>query len=131
MEGCLVITPGNLVERWQDELRQTFGPNFVLLTQEGIAAARGGTPCAERSSLIARLDRPARREGHQAPVWATDWDLVITDQAPKRSTHCLSGEVKATRRYQVERPAGLRLVGPEDGLPHPGRSTRPAPGGCR
>jgi superfamily II DNA or RNA helicase len=106
VERCLVIAPGSLVEQWQDELWQKFGLNFEILTKDMIEAARSGNPFAEKPLLIARLDHLARREDLQAKLEATDWDLVVVDEAHKMSAHYLGGEVKETKRYKLGRLAG-------------------------
>jgi superfamily II DNA or RNA helicase len=71
-----------------------------------IEAARSGNPFAERPLLIARLDHLSRNEDLQAKLQATDWDLVIVDEAHKMSAHYISGEVKETKRYKLGRLAG-------------------------
>jgi SNF2 family DNA or RNA helicase len=106
VERCLVIAPGSLVEQWQDELWEKFGLQFEILTRDMIEAARSGNPFVERPLLIARLDHLARNEDLQAKLAATDWDLVIVDEAHKMSAHRLGGEVRETRRYKLGRLAG-------------------------
>src|ERR1022692_1415599 len=106
IERCMVIAPGSLVEQWQDELWQKFGLHFEILTRDMIEAARSGNPFAERPLLIARLDHLSRNEDVQAKLAATDWDLVIVDEAHKMSAHFLGGEVKETKRYKLGRLAG-------------------------
>ena len=106
VERCLVVAPGSLVEQWQDELWQKFGLNFKILTKDTIEAARSGNPFAECPLLIARLDHLSRREDLQVKLQATDWDLVIIDEAHKLSAHYLGGEVKETKRYKFGRLAG-------------------------
>jgi superfamily II DNA or RNA helicase len=106
VERCLVIAPGSLVEQWQDELWQKFGLNFEILTKEMIEVTRSGNPFDEKHLLIARLDHLARREDLQAKLEASDWDLVIVDEAHKMSAHYFGGEVKETKRYKLGRLAG-------------------------
>jgi superfamily II DNA or RNA helicase len=106
VERCLVVVPGSLVEQWQDELWQRFRLDFEILTRDQIEAARTGNPFAEKSLLIARLDHLARREDLQAKLEASDWDLVVVDEAHKMSAHYLGGEVKETKRYRLGRLLG-------------------------
>jgi superfamily II DNA or RNA helicase len=106
VERCLVIAPGNLVEQWQDELWQKFGLRFQILTKDMIQAALSGNPFGEQPLLITRLDHLSRNEDLQAKLQATDWDLVIVDEAHKMSAHYIGGEVKATKRYKLGRLAG-------------------------
>lgn len=106
VERCLVIAPGSLVEQWQDELWQRFAIDFRILTKEMIEVTRSGNPFAEEPLLIARLDHLARREDLQAKLEASDWDLVIVDEAHKMAAHYFGGEVKETKRYKLGRLAG-------------------------
>ena len=106
VERCLVIAPGSLVEQWQEELWGKFGLSFEILTKDMIEAARSGNPFSERPLLIARLDHLSRNEDLQAKLEATDWDLVVVDEAHKMSAHYLGGEIKETKRYRLGRLAG-------------------------
>jgi SNF2 family DNA or RNA helicase len=106
VERCLVIAPGSLVEQWQDELWKKFALPFEILTKDMIEAARTGNPFGERPLLIARLDHLSRNEDLQAKLAATDWDLVIVDEAHKMAAHYTGGEIKETKRYKLGRLAG-------------------------
>lgn len=106
VERCLVVAPGSLVQQWQDELWQKFGLNFEILTKDMIEAARSGNPFSERPLLVARLDHLSRNDDLQAKLQASDWDLVVVDEAHKMSAHYLGGEVRETKRYKLGRLAG-------------------------
>ena len=106
VERCLVIAPGSLVEQWQDELWQKFSLDFRLLTRDMIEAASSGNPFAEQPLLIARLDHLSRNDDLQAKLRATEWDLVIVDEAHKMSAHYIGGEIRETRRYRLGQLAG-------------------------
>ncbi|MGH7903853.1 MAG: helicase-related protein [Candidatus Dormibacteraceae bacterium] len=108
VERCLVIAPGSLVEQWQDELWQRFHVNFEILTGGMIEASRSGNPLAEKPLLIARLDHLARSEELQAKLEATDWDLIVVDEAHKMSARYDGPDVKPTKRYNLGRLAGSR-----------------------
>ena len=106
VERCLIIAPGSLVEQWQDELWQKFALDFEILTKDMIEAARSGNPFDEQPLLIARLDHLSRNEDLQAKLAATDWDLIVVDEAHKMAAHYLGGETKETKRYKLGRLAG-------------------------
>ena len=101
LQRCLIVSPGNLTEQWQDELWQKFQLPFELLTNDKIEAARTGNALAEIPLVIARLDKLSRDEDLQARLAQTDWDLVVVDEAHKMSASVFGGEVKYTKRYKL------------------------------
>lgn len=101
LDRCLIIAPGSLVEQWQDELFDKFGLSFDIMSRDMIESARTGNPFAERNHLIVRLDQLSRNEDLQTKLEATDWDLIIFDEAHKMSAHLYGDEVKTTLRYRL------------------------------
>jgi superfamily II DNA or RNA helicase len=107
LERCLVVAPGSLVEQWQDELGEKFGLEFDILTRDMIENSRSGNPFEDRSRLIVRLDVLARNEDLQEKLAkATEWDLIICDEAHRMSATYFGGEVKYTKRYQIGQKLG-------------------------
>jgi superfamily II DNA or RNA helicase len=102
LERCLIVAPGNLVEQWQDELKDKFDLTFDIVSREQIEASVTGNPFVERSHLIMRLDMGARSETLQAKLQAApDWDLVVCDEAHRMSASLFGSEVKYTKRYKL------------------------------
>ena len=102
LERCLVVAPGSLVEQWQDELGEKFNLEFDILTNDMIQSSRSGNPFNDRNLLIARLDVLARNEEVQDKLSrATEWDVIISDEAHRMSASYFNGEVKYTKRYQL------------------------------
>jgi superfamily II DNA or RNA helicase len=109
LERCLVIAPGNLVEQWQDELKDKFDLTFDIVSREQIETSVTGNPFVERSRLIMRLDMAARSETLQAKLQAApDWDLVVCDEAHRMAASLFGTEVKYTKRYKLGQLAGGR-----------------------
>jgi superfamily II DNA or RNA helicase len=98
---CLIVCPGSLVDQWQEELSYRFDLPFEILTNDRIEASRTGNVFAELPLMIARLDKLARDEAAQGKLAATDWDLVVCDEAHKLSASFFSGEIKETKRYKL------------------------------
>ena len=96
---CLIVAPGSLVEQWQDELWDKFGLSFELMSRAAVEASRTGNPFTERNLLIARVDQLSRSEELIAKVKASDWDLVIVDEAHKMSAHRYGDELRRTKRF--------------------------------
>lgn len=100
---CLIIAPGSLVEQWQDELDQKFNLQFDILTNEGLQAARTGNWFQEHSLCLCRLDKLSRNPDVQDKLVATDWDLVVVDEAHKMSASYFGSEKKETKRFKLGR----------------------------
>ena len=102
LERCLIVAPGSLVEQWQDELGEKFTLEFDILTREMIEISRSGNPFNDRNRMIARLDMLARDESLQEKLeQATEWDLIVCDEAHRMAATWFGGEVKYTKRYRI------------------------------
>nr|WP_217423116.1 DEAD/DEAH box helicase [Methanocella conradii] len=101
LQRCLIVCPGNLVEQWQDELDRRFQLPFVIMTNEGLESSRTGNWFNENPLAICRLDKLSRNEDIQEKLKATDWDLIICDEAHKMSASYSGGEIHRTKRYKL------------------------------
>ena len=101
LKRCLIVCPGSLVEQWRDELYQRFQLPFEILTRERIESSPTGNPFQEQNLLIGRLDQLSRNEDFQAKLEATDWDVIVCDEAHKMSASFFGDEVRRTKRYQL------------------------------
>ena len=103
LKRCLIVAPGSLVEQWQDELYQKFHLPFEILTNDRMEAAVTGSVFTEINNCICRLDKLARNDDIQKRLEATEWDLIVCDEAHKMSATVWGGEVKYTKRFQLGR----------------------------
>jgi len=101
LKRCLIVSPGSLVEQWQDELDSRFHLPFEIMTNDKLEAARTGNWFHENPLVICRLDKLSRDEGVQAKLEQTDWDLVVCDEAHKLSATYFGNEIKYTKRYRL------------------------------
>lgn len=101
LHRCLIVSPGNLVEQWQDELQRKFHITFDILTNDRLEASTSGNVFAEMPLCIARLDKLSRNEQVRAKLEQTEWDLIVVDEAHKMSATFTGGEIKYTKRYQL------------------------------
>ena len=106
LHRCLIVSPGNLVEQWQDELHRRFHLVFEILTNDRIEASATGNPFLEMPLCIARLDKLSRDERAREKLQQTEWDLGIVDEAHKMSATFFSREVRYTKRYQLGQMLG-------------------------
>lgn len=56
LKRCLIVSPGNLAEQWQDELFRKFGLRFEILTNDRFESAVSGNVFLESNLCIVRLD---------------------------------------------------------------------------
>jgi len=102
----LIVAPGSLVEQWQDELIAKFGIDAELLTPDMATAAADGNPFPRHPLLIARMDQLARSEDLRAHLGASEFDLVVVDEAHRMSARWWGGELRKTRRYELGQELG-------------------------
>jgi SNF2 family DNA or RNA helicase len=103
LKRCMIVTPGNLSEQWQDELFHKFGLRFEILTNDRIEAAVSGNIFSETDFCIVRMDKLSRNDDLQEKLKVTDWDLIVVDEAHKLSATVWGGEVKYTKRFLLGR----------------------------
>ena len=101
VKRCLVVSPGSLVEQWQDELASKFALDFRLMSRNQIEESYTGNPFAEDPLWIARIDQLARADDMLARVGSVEWDLVIVDEAHKMAAHVYGSKVERTLAYQL------------------------------
>lgn len=103
VKRALIVSPGNLVNQWQDELYQKFNLSFEIMTNEMLESARSGNMFLEHDMLIARLDKLSRNDDIKSLLEATEWDIVIVDEAHKLSATVLGNKVNYTKRFTLGR----------------------------
>ncbi|HLQ84613.1 MAG TPA: DEAD/DEAH box helicase, partial [Salinisphaeraceae bacterium] len=96
----LIVAPGALTEQWQDELLEKFGVQFEIFSREKQEQSASGNYFDEQNQLICRLDQISRNEDYQDKLRATDWDLIIVDEAHKLSANYFGNKVNKTKRFQ-------------------------------
>ncbi len=95
----LIVSPGSLVEQWQDELYEKFGLSFKIFSRELDSTSMTGNAFEENDMLIARLDQLSRNEELQIKLKTTEWDLIVVDEAHKLSASFYGNEIKRTKRF--------------------------------
>jgi SNF2 family DNA or RNA helicase len=107
-QRILIVAPGSLTEQWQDEMKDRFTLEFKIFSREMQENSSSGNSFADEDLLIARLDQLARSEELQQKLSATQWDLVIFDEAHKLSAHYFGGKLEKTQRYHLGELLGSR-----------------------
>ncbi len=101
LKRCLIVCPGMLAEQWQDELSSKFQLQFDILTNEKDKTSKTGNWLSENDLIIGRLDKLSRDENIQQKLKATNFDLVVCDEAHKMSASRYGNDVKETKRYKL------------------------------
>ena len=83
-----------------------FGITAELLSREMITGQVDSNPFTRYPILIARMDQLARNDDLLALLDASDWDLIVVDEAHRMSANYYSGELDTTRRYQLGQRLG-------------------------
>lgn len=97
----LIVSPGSLVEQWQDEMFEKFGLNFSLFTREQMDQSRSGNPFDDVDLMIARMHQISRSEELLEKLRLTHWDLVVVDEAHKFSASYFGNKVSKTKLFQL------------------------------
>jgi len=100
-ERILIVTPGSLVEQWQDEMYEKFGLEFTIFSRDLAEQSLSGNPFDDHSLMIARLDQLSRNDELQEKLGRTQWDLVVVDEAHKMSATYYGSKVNKTQRFRL------------------------------
>ena len=95
----LIVAPGSLCEQWQDELLEKFGTVFGIFSREKQEQCATGNYFDEQNLLIARLDQLSRSDDLKELLQATEWDLIVVDEAHKLSANYFGNKVNKTKRF--------------------------------
>lgn len=97
----LIVSPGSLVEQWQDELFEKFGLSFTLFGRDLMDQSRSGNPFDDHDLLVARLDQLSRNEELQEKIKNSRWDLIVVDEAHKLSATWFGTKINETKRFKL------------------------------
>ena len=97
----LIVSPGSLVEQWQDELYEKFGLSFTVFSRELVDQSRTGNPFEDHDLVVARLDQLSRSEELQDKLRLSRFDLVVVDEAHKLSATWFGTKINETKRFKL------------------------------
>ena len=98
----LIITPGGLTKQWaEEELQEKFGLHARLVNRATFEAEPGQFSRYEEGIFVTSIDFLARNEGCLNAVSATQWDLVVVDEAHKLSAYEYGSKLEESERYKA------------------------------
>lgn len=105
---CLIVAPGGLVDQWQEELSERFDLEVTILSRALADESADGNPFGDPADkaqapliLVARMDQLSRDEAWLDRLAASEWDLVVVDEAHRMSATYTGGELSRTLRYRL------------------------------
>ena len=98
----LIITPGGLTKQWaEEELQEKFGLHARLVNRATFEAEPGQFARYEEGTFVTSIDFLARNEGCLNAISATQWDLVVVDEAHKLSAYEYGTKLEESERYKA------------------------------
>lgn len=96
----LIVVPGHLKDQWQRELKERFEENFLIMERAVLDAQPGENVWNRESLLITSIDF-AKQDDVMSTIAASQWDLVIVDEAHKMAAYQYGDKVTKTSRYRL------------------------------
>ena len=102
IQKVLIITPGGLTKQWaEEELQEKFGLYARLVNRASFDAEPGQFARYDDGIFVTSIDFLARNEGCLNAVSATQWDLVVVDEAHKLSAYEYGTKLEESERYKA------------------------------
>jgi len=96
----LIISPGGLVEQWDNELTQKFGEHFTIVHRGLFSSFGRQNIWEEHSKVISSMDFLKQADIMKSLEKVT-WDLVIVDEAHKFSGQVIKELFEPNDRYKL------------------------------
>ncbi len=98
----LIITPGGLTIQWkEEELQEKFGLHSRLVNRASFNAEPGQFSRHPDGIFVTSIDFLARNDSCRNAAAATQWDLIIVDEAHKLSAYEYGSKLDESQRYQA------------------------------
>lgn len=102
VERCLIVSPGSLVEQWQDELKDKFGIDLIDLFGDDLKGKQLESALNKTKLAIASIDKLKTKASRKTiQELKTGWDLVIVDEAHKMSASKSGKQINKSQRYKL------------------------------
>lgn len=96
----LIVCPGHLKDQWKRELREKFEENFELIDRNRVDAAYGENIWQRENQVITSMDF-AKRDDILPSIAASNFDLIVVDEAHKMSAYRYGDKIEKSDRYKL------------------------------
>lgn len=96
----LVVVPGHLKDQWSRELKERFSETFTVMSRSYIKAQYGENAWQKENQIITSIDF-AKREDIMPSLGASEFDLIVVDEAHKMSAFRYGDKTEKTGRYKL------------------------------
>ena len=100
VERILIVVPGHLKDQWRREMKERFEEKFVVVDRGLIGSLYGENVWNRENQLITSIDF-AKRDDIIPSISASQFDLVIVDEAHKMSAYRYGNKLEKTSRYKL------------------------------
>lgn len=130
LDRCLIICPAGQINQWQEELESKLKIQFSVYRQDVDGSRAFTFPKVIASLDTVKLDEPSKKlknKSHREILLsATDWDLVVFDEAHRLTAKTYGQKMEKTLNYRLaealcERTRDFLFL---TGTPHDGNDSK-------
>ncbi len=96
----LLVVPGHLKDQWRRELAERFEEKFIVVDRGLLDALYGENLWLREKQIITSIDF-AKRDDVISSISASNFDLIVVDEAHKMSAYRYGGKLEKTSRYKL------------------------------
>lgn len=100
VKRILIVTPGHLKDQWRRELADRFEETFEVIDRSRLDSLYKANVWLKENQIITSMDF-AKREDVLPSIAATQFDLIIVDEAHKMSAYRYGEKTEKTERYRL------------------------------
>ena len=96
----LIVVPGHLKDQWSRELKERFSETFTIMSKDYIRSQYGENAWQKENQIITSIDF-AKRGENMPSLSASEFDLIVVDEAHKMSAFKYGEKTEKTGRYRL------------------------------
>ena len=100
IDRILIVVPGHLKDQWRRELKERFEENFVIIDRSLMDSHFGENVWSKENQIITSIDF-GKRDEILPTLDATNFDLIIVDEAHKMSAYQYGNKTSKSKRYRL------------------------------